>query len=193
MLTGEAKPQRRPRAPTSSDTGHVARRQAGQRRRRACAPTTGFFFVPATPLDRRRRPTGAGDAFAGGFFGYLDTMRTTRSTRPAAPRRGLRSVVASYAIEDFGSERLQRLTIDEIEGTLRGLQAYDTLRRTADSGNSRLTPRRNGGASAVSGVALESARNVRGTRREPGQVATARSTSLSGSTPSSSGQCHTSS
>ena len=82
----------------------------------ACLCTDdGFFFVPGYPLETVVDPTGAGDAFAGGFFGYVD--------RHAADDDGVLrcaavygSVVASYAIEDFGSERLQRLTIDEIEG-----------------------------------------------------------------------------
>jgi sugar/nucleoside kinase (ribokinase family) len=77
----------------------------------------GFFFVPGYPLETVVDPTGAGDAFAGGFFGYLDCHSdagiTDEVLRCAAVYG---SVVASFAIEAFGSERLQRLTLDEIEG-----------------------------------------------------------------------------
>jgi sugar/nucleoside kinase (ribokinase family) len=76
----------------------------------------GFFFVPGYPLETVVDPTGAGDAFAGGFFGYLDhhsgSLDSEHVLRCAAVYG---SVVASYAIEEFGSERLQRLTLDEIE------------------------------------------------------------------------------
>jgi sugar/nucleoside kinase (ribokinase family) len=76
----------------------------------------GFFFLPGYPLDTVVDPTGAGDAFAGGFFGYLDhhsgSLGNDDVLRCAAVYG---SVIASYAIEEFGSERLQRLTMDEIE------------------------------------------------------------------------------
>jgi sugar/nucleoside kinase (ribokinase family) len=76
----------------------------------------GVFFVPGYPLETVVDPTGAGDAFAGGFFGYLDhhseSLGNDQVLRCATVYG---SVIASYAIEEFGSERLQRLTLDEIE------------------------------------------------------------------------------
>ena len=76
----------------------------------------GFFFVPGYPLETVVDPTGAGDAFAGGFFGYLDhhseSLGDGQVLRCAAVYG---SVIASYAIEEFGSERVQRLTMDEID------------------------------------------------------------------------------
>jgi sugar/nucleoside kinase (ribokinase family) len=75
----------------------------------------GFFSIPAYPLETVIDPTGAGDAFAGGFFGYLDALGASRFTdnqlRCAAVYG---SVLASFIVEDFGSERLQRLTLPEI-------------------------------------------------------------------------------
>ena len=83
----------------------------------ACVFTdAGFFFVPGYPLETVVDPTGAGDAFAGGFFGYVDRHSGTEiadGVLRCAAVYG--SVVASFAIEAFGSERLQELTIDEIE------------------------------------------------------------------------------
>jgi sugar/nucleoside kinase (ribokinase family) len=75
----------------------------------------GFFSIPAYPLESVIDPTGAGDAFAGGVFGFLDSLGTAEFTdnelRCAAVHG---SVLASFIVEDFGSERLQRLTHAEI-------------------------------------------------------------------------------
>ena len=76
----------------------------------ACMCTDeGFFFVPGMPLDRVVDPTGAGDAFAGGFFGYLDSHADDPFDEAGLRRAAAYgSVMASFAIEDFGSERLER-------------------------------------------------------------------------------------
>jgi sugar/nucleoside kinase (ribokinase family) len=73
------------------------------------------FSVPAYPLETVFDPTGAGDAFAGGFFGFLDALGTTEFADDefrTAVVAG--SVMASFIVEEFGNERLQRLTEDEI-------------------------------------------------------------------------------
>ncbi len=76
----------------------------------------GFFFVPGYPLETVVDPTGAGDAFAGGFFGYLDHHSSALGSDDVLRCAAVYgSVIASYAIEEFGSERLQRLSMDEIE------------------------------------------------------------------------------
>jgi sugar/nucleoside kinase (ribokinase family) len=74
----------------------------------------GFFAAPALPLETVRDPTGAGDTFAGGFLGYLASCG---ETTPAALARAsiFGSVFASFAVEDFGVERLLRLTHEEIK------------------------------------------------------------------------------
>lgn len=80
----------------------------------------GFFFVPGYPLDTVIDPTGAGDAFAGGFFGYLDCQAGGEQDPDvirAAAVYG--SVMASFSIEAFGSERLQTLGHREIEQRFR--------------------------------------------------------------------------
>ncbi len=72
------------------------------------------FRAPAMPLEEVVDPTGAGDSFAGGFFGYL-ASQTEQS--PAAFRRAMfyGSVMGSFACERFGTERLQELTRPEID------------------------------------------------------------------------------
>jgi len=72
------------------------------------------FHAPALPLEEVVDPTGAGDSFAGGFFGYLASQS---EVTPAAFRRAMfyGSVMGSYACEQFGTERLQKLTRAEID------------------------------------------------------------------------------
>ena len=73
-----------------------------------------IYKAPALPLEEVVDPTGAGDSFAGGFFGYLTSQA---ELTPAAFRRAMfyGSVMGSFACERFGTERLQSLTRQEIE------------------------------------------------------------------------------
>src|SRR5579863_3015178 len=72
------------------------------------------FRAPALPLDEVVDPTGAGDSFAGGFFGYLASQR---DVTPASFRRAMfyGGVMGSFAVERFGTERLQGLSRKEID------------------------------------------------------------------------------
>jgi hypothetical protein len=75
---------------------------------------TEFFRAPALPLEEVIDPTGAGDSFAGGFFGYLASQS---ELTPGAFRRAMfyGSVMGSFACERFGTERLQQLSRSEID------------------------------------------------------------------------------
>jgi sugar/nucleoside kinase (ribokinase family) len=81
----------------------------------------GFFAIPGYLLEDVRDPTGAGDSFAGGFLGYLDRIRATGDHDGASLRRAMAygSVMASFNVEDFGTERVQRLSEVEIDDRLR--------------------------------------------------------------------------
>lgn len=72
------------------------------------------FGIPGHPCEEVIDPTGAGDCFAGGFLGYLDSVGTwdESDVRRAAVYG---SVMASFAIEDFGIDRFKTLTNREIE------------------------------------------------------------------------------
>jgi sugar/nucleoside kinase (ribokinase family) len=72
------------------------------------------FRAPALPLEQVVDPTGAGDSFAGGFFGYLASQK---ELTPDAFRRAMfyGSVMGSFACECFGTERLQQLSRAEID------------------------------------------------------------------------------
>jgi sugar/nucleoside kinase (ribokinase family) len=74
----------------------------------------GAFRAPAMPLEEVVDPTGAGDSFAGGFFGYLASQP---EQSPAAFRRAMfyGGVMGSFACERFGTERMQKLTRPEID------------------------------------------------------------------------------
>ncbi len=72
------------------------------------------FRAPALPLDEVRDPTGAGDSFAGGFMGYIAGQGTLdREVLKRAMFYG--GVMGSFAVECFGTERLQNLTREEID------------------------------------------------------------------------------
>jgi sugar/nucleoside kinase (ribokinase family) len=72
-----------------------------------------YFVVPAYPLESVFDPTGAGDTFAGGFMGYLASQKEiTDETMRRAMIYG--SVMASFNVEEFGTERVDRLTQTEI-------------------------------------------------------------------------------
>jgi sugar/nucleoside kinase (ribokinase family) len=75
----------------------------------------GFFALPAYPLETVRDPTGAGDSFAGGLMGYLDSQGG--GLDDAALRRAMTygSTLASFWVEEFGCERAERLTREEID------------------------------------------------------------------------------
>ncbi len=78
----------------------------------------GMFRAPALPLAEVVDPTGAGDSFAGGFYGYIASQR---ELTPAVLRRALfyGGVMGSFAVERFGTERLQHVRRAEIEDRFR--------------------------------------------------------------------------
>ena len=82
----------------------------------------GWFAAPALPLENVCDPTGAGDAFAGGFLGFL---ASTRNFDEVNLRRAviMGSVMASFAVEAFSLRRLEGLTYPEIEARYRQFKA----------------------------------------------------------------------
>jgi sugar/nucleoside kinase (ribokinase family) len=72
------------------------------------------FRAPALPIEEVKDPTGAGDSFAGGFMGYIASQEHLNRE---VLKRGLfyGGVMGSFAVERFGTERLQSLTREEID------------------------------------------------------------------------------
>jgi sugar/nucleoside kinase (ribokinase family) len=90
----------------------------------ALVTADGFFALPAYPLETVIDPTGAGDTFAGGFVGFiaanLDQPLSDELLRRAMAHA---TVLASFNVEEFGTERVERLTRPEIDTRLRELHA----------------------------------------------------------------------
>jgi cytidine kinase len=83
----------------------------------------GFFALPAYPLETVRDPTGAGDSFAGGLLGYLDAQGGVDDEPTLRRAIAYGSAIASYWVEEFGCERAERLTREEID------ERYEEFRR----------------------------------------------------------------
>ena len=76
------------------------------------------FFAPALPIEKVLDPTGAGDSFAGGFIGYLDkTKDTSFENMKRAVVYG--SILASFCVEKFGTEQLEKTTQENIKNRLK--------------------------------------------------------------------------
>ncbi|MGH7508649.1 MAG: PfkB family carbohydrate kinase [Gemmatimonadales bacterium] len=79
------------------------------------------FYVPAFPLETVFDPTGAGDAFAGGFMAYL---ARTRSVTEENIRRAMvyGAAMGSYAVEQFGIRGFDHVTLAAVEARVRAFQ-----------------------------------------------------------------------
>ena len=85
-----------------------------------------FFALPAFPLETVIDPTGAGDTFAGGFIGYLSANATDGAPDAPLLRRAMAygTALASFNVEEFGTERVARLTEGEIGERVRDLASF---------------------------------------------------------------------
>ncbi len=89
----------------------------------AMATEEGFFALPAFPLEDVVDPTGAGDCFAGGFMGYI-AAHAEEELGHDLLRRAMAygTALASFNVEEFGVERVARLSGDEISERVSELQ-----------------------------------------------------------------------
>ena len=87
--------------------------RAGEHGALLFGPDGEIFFAPALPLADVVDPTGAGDTFAGGFVGYLDSVGDYSFD---SMKRGLMyaATMASFCVEAFGPERMMDLTEEAI-------------------------------------------------------------------------------
>jgi sugar/nucleoside kinase (ribokinase family) len=91
----------------------------------------GYFSIPAFPLETVVDPTGAGDSFAGGFVGYIAAQGRDKPLTPNVLRRAMAygTAIASFNVQEFGTERVARLRMDEIDERvvdLRRMTAFST-------------------------------------------------------------------
>lgn len=82
----------------------------------------GFFALPAFPLETVVDPTGAGDSFAGGFLGCLAAAEGEVSHETLKRAMAYGTALASFNVEEFGTERVSRLTGEEIAERVQELQ-----------------------------------------------------------------------
>ena len=84
-----------------------------------------FFALPAYPLETVVDPTGAGDTFAGGFVGYI--ARHLDGTVPEPVLRqamAYGTALASHCVEEFGTERVERLSAGEVDSRVEELRRF---------------------------------------------------------------------
>jgi sugar/nucleoside kinase (ribokinase family) len=82
-----------------------------------------FFALPAYPMESVIDPTGAGDTFAGGFVGYI-AAHSDEQLSDELLRRAMAhgTALASFNVEEFGTERVERLTGEEIAARVEELR-----------------------------------------------------------------------
>jgi len=127
MLTGESNLARAARAVMAMGPRAVVAKQgeygATLFTKDPASGEESFFALPGFPLEDVRDPTGAGDSFAGGFFGYLDGVDADLDEANLRRAMGYGTVLASFNVEEFGTERVARLERAEID------ERFEALRR----------------------------------------------------------------
>ncbi len=91
----------------------------------ALVTSEGFFSLPAFPLESVIDPTGAGDTFAGGFVGYIAAHageEITDELLRQAMAHG--TALASFNVEEFGTQRVEHLSGPEIAARVRQLREF---------------------------------------------------------------------
>jgi len=83
-----------------------------------------FFAAPAFPLEDVYDPTGAGDTFAGGFFGYLANSGGNISDANLRKAVVYGSAMASFTVEKFSLERLKTLSLDQLTARVHMLKEF---------------------------------------------------------------------
>lgn len=78
----------------------------------------GYFILPAMPIPQVVDPTGAGDTFAGGFFGYLAAQGQKPTIANLKQACIMGSMMASHTIQDFSVKALEKVTLGDLEKRL---------------------------------------------------------------------------
>ena len=121
QLTGESNLARAARAVMAHGPRAVVAKQGEYGA--ALFTEDSFFALPGYPLEDVRDPTGAGDSFAGGFIGYLDGHDGEIDQACLRRAMGYGTVLASFNVEQFGTERVAALSREEIDERFAALHA----------------------------------------------------------------------
>ena len=90
-----------------------------------------FFALPAFPLETVVDPTGAGDTFAGGFVGYIARHLDGPVSEPLLRQAmAYGTALASFSVEEFGTERMERLAAGEIDARVEDLRGITQFEHT---------------------------------------------------------------
>jgi len=89
------------------------------------------FWIPAFPVDFVSDPTGAGDSFAGGFVGCVAAHEGEPAIDVLRLAMAYGTAIASFNVEEFGTERVARLTGEEIVARVEELQRITTFQTEA--------------------------------------------------------------
>ena len=89
------------------------------------------FWVPAFPVDFVADPTGAGDTFAGGFVGCVAAHGGEPTNDVLRLAMAYGTPIASFNVEEFGTERVARLSGDEIVERVHELQRITSFEPAA--------------------------------------------------------------
>jgi sugar/nucleoside kinase (ribokinase family) len=133
QLTGESNLARAARAVMAQGPRAVVAKQGEYGA--ALFTEDSFFALPGFPLEDVRDPTGAGDSFAGGFLGYLDSHDGELDTGTLRRAMGYGTVLASFNVEEFGTDRVARLSREEIDdryARLHAMTQFEPLPATAE-------------------------------------------------------------
>lgn len=87
----------------------------------------GYFVLPAFPMAKITDPTGAGDTFAGGFFGYLASRPNTPTVKDMKQACVFGSILASHTIQDFSIKALEKVTLADIDKRMAEYQKVITI------------------------------------------------------------------
>ncbi len=88
---------------------------------------TGFFALPAFPIEKVVDPTGAGDTFAGGFMGYLSGLNRKPKSQDFRRACAKGTILSSFTIQDFGVHHLKGVNKNQMYDRLQQYQSVITL------------------------------------------------------------------
>ena len=86
-----------------------------------------FFILPAFPIAEVIDPTGAGDTFAGGFFGYLASLGRAPKHQDLKEACIKGSILASFTIQDFSVKGLAQVKVGQLDQRLAQYKKVITL------------------------------------------------------------------
>lgn len=78
----------------------------------------GYYVLPAMPIPDVVDPTGAGDTFAGGFFGYLTAANEVPTFTKLKQACVVGTLCSSFTIQDFSVKALQKVTKQHLKDRL---------------------------------------------------------------------------